>query len=246
MKHAEEMQKAFEAGKPLSEVGKGNGITTDGYKEFTDVSIEDALAKRTPLDQAIITVAFKAEEGDLSPLEQVDETHYAMIYVEGQKETSQLSFADALPKVKVAYERDEQSKMTKALVEKIQKDLDSGISFKTVAAQNSLSLITVRADRRKVIAPTPIDLAPMAINQLFVVPFGKATLVPYADKAGRPLFLIAQITEIKKGDLKGDKKLTEDFQGRLVEQAGNDVFEILVQHLRSRTAVEVNKAYFKE
>lgn len=246
MKMAENVQKSFEEGKPLSEIAKGQTVTAEGYKEFTDVSIADALAKRTPLDQAIIESAFKAEEGDLSPLDQVDDTHFVMVYVEGQKDSAQLSFADALPKVKLAFEKDEQGKMTKALVEKIQKELDSGVSFKTVAAQNGLSLTTLRADRRKVLSPDSLKLSPMAINQLFVVPLGRATLVPHTDQGGRPSFLIAQITDVKNGDPRKDPKDLADFKSRLTDQAGNDVLEMLLTHLRAKTNVEINKAYFKD
>ncbi len=239
---ADKIQTAFEAGTTLADVAKANGVE---LKEFSDAPLEDKKTTRSELDQGIVTVAFAAEEAELSPMEEIQGTgKYVIVYLEGRKDKAQLSFAEAMDEVREAYKRDAQSILTKELVEKIQKQLDGGAAFKAVALQNGLPLISVRANRREALAPTAIDLPPLAINQLFAVPFGRPTLLPYQGKKGQTLFLIAKVTDIKNGDVKKDPKGAELFAERLANQPGNDIFEFYVAYLKKRNPVEINKAYF--
>ncbi len=241
---ADKIQTEFEAGSTLKDVAQANGVM---YREFVDAPLVDKKVKRSEVDQGIVAAAFVAEEAELSPLEEIQETgQYVLIYLENRKDPAQLAFGAAMADVRDAYRQEAQGALTKELVEKIQKQLDGGAVFKTVALQNKLPLVTVRVNRRKTLAPTAIDLPFVAINQLFAVPLGRPTLVPYQSKEGKTLFLIAKVTDIKNGDVAKDPKGAKFFQERLAQQVGNDVFETYVAYLKKRNSVEINKSYFEK
>jgi len=242
MSMADKIQTQFEAGATLTEVAKANGAT---FREFADVSLVSKNVKRSDLDQAIVDLAFNAVEGELSPMEELNDSgQYFVVYLEGRKDPEQLSFGDAMGDIKLAYKREAQTLLTKELVEKIQKQLGDGGNFKSVAAQHKLSLTAVRASRQKTLAPTAIELPPVAINQLFSVPRGHLTLVPYQGKEGQPLFLVAKVTDVKNGDASKDTKEAQNFKNLLQQQAGSDIVEFYVSYLRKKNPVEINNAYF--
>ncbi len=244
MSMADKIQTQFEGGTSLAEVAKANGAT---FKEFTDVSLTPKNTQRSDLDQAIVDLAFNAVEGELSPMEELNDSgQYFVVYLEGRKDPEQLSFANAMDDIKLEYKREAQTLLTKELVEKIQKQLGDGGNFKSVAAQHKLSLITVRASRQKALAPTAMDLPPVAINQLFSVPRGSLTLVPYQGKEGQPLFLVAKVTEVKNGDASKETEEVKKFKDLLQQQAGSDIVEFYLAYLRQKNPVEINKAYFPE
>ncbi|NCP62825.1 MAG: hypothetical protein GW748_05885 [Alphaproteobacteria bacterium] len=241
---ADKIQTQFEGGTALAEVAKNNGAT---FKEFKDVPLTSKNEKRSDLDQAIIDLAFNAVEGELSPMEELNESgQYFVVYLEAHKDPEQLSFGEAMEDIRFAYKREAQTLMTKELVEKIQKQLGDGGNFKSVAAQHKLALTTVRASRQQALAPTAVDLPPVAINQLFSVPRGHLTLVPYQGKEGQPLFLIAKVTDVKNGDASKRTEEVKKFEDLLQQQAGSDVVELYVSYLRQKNPVEINKAYFPE
>lgn len=242
MSMADKIQTQFEGGTALDDVAKANGAT---FKEFSDAPLVSKNVKRSDLDQGIVELAFSAVEGELSPMEELNDSgKYFLVYLESRKDPEQLSFGEAMDDIKAAYKREAQTLLTKELVEKIQKQLGDGANFKSVAAQHKLSLTTVRANRQKTLAPTAIDLPPVAINQLFSVPRGNLTLVPYQGKQGQPLFLVAKVTDVKNGDALKETKEVKAFEGLLQQQAGSDIIELYISYLRQKNPVEINASYF--
>ncbi len=240
----DKIQSEFEGGTALADVAKANKAT---FKEFADVTLDPRKEKRDDLEQAIVDLAFTAVEGELSPMEELNDSgQYFVVYLEGHKEPAQLSFGDAMDDIKLAYERDAQTLLTKELVESIQKRMGEGATFKSVAVDNKLPLMTVRASRKKALSPTAIDLPPVALSQLFAVPRGNLTLLPYQGKDGRPLFLVAKVTDVKNGDPSKNKEGARKFAEMLQQQAGSDFVESYIAYLRQKNPVEINKSYFPE
>lgn len=244
----DKIQREFEAGTALPDVAKANGAV---FRDFSDEPLMrqrvSQNSKRSGLDQAIIELAFNAIEGELSPLEELNQSgQYFVVYLEGIKEPAQLSFGEAMGDLKVAYTREAQTILTKELVEGIQKKLGEGGEFKSIALHYKLPLMSVRANRQKTLAPTTLHLPPVALNQLFAAPRGNLTLLPYQGKDGRPLFLVTKVTEVKNGNASKGTKEVKKFEEMLQQQAGSDSIDSYLAYLRQKNPVEINKAYFPE
>ncbi len=243
---ANKIQESFEEGASLK------NIASKSKAEFVDlleVTLQDKKSERSTFDQVLIEMAFAAEEGDLSPLEEVVvpgdlPAKYAVIYVEDRKDPKQLSLSDAKHEVMEAYKAQEQQKNTFEMIQKIETSLRGGANFTVIAKQYALKTVSLRADRQKMLPPTPAFMLKMQPNRLFVVPHKGYALLQYVREGHGVVYALAQITDIKNGNAGKNPKEFKFFKDHLQAQSANDMFQLLTADLLSRYKVEINKKYF--
>ncbi len=237
------MREAFDEGASIQDIATKNGYEV---RQFSEVTAVDRKGDRDAADQAIIDYAFLALEGDLSPLEEIqDGKAFVSIFVEGIKEPSQMTFDEAKAEVKEAVVIDQRIEKTKDVISKIEEDLKGGKSFKAVAADKGFKVVSLRATRQKMLSPTPKDLLSAQATRLFIIPNGGMTIVPFVIPGKGVQYALAKITDVRNGNAKKDPEGFNRFVARLKSQSREDIYQAYVNELRVRYSIDINERYFK-
>ena len=236
------LQTAFDEGQSLADIAKKEGYE---IRTFTAVEAVDASQPRTAADQDIIEFAFTALESELSPLEAIQNGElYASVLVEAILEPDQLSFDDARDKLIAAVVKQKKVEKTKDIIAAMENELKEGVPFKNVGAKYGFKISKIRANRGRMLTPTPSDMLTAQAGRLFMIPNQGLTIMPYATEKKGVQYALVKITSVKNGDPQKDPEGFQRFKNRMQSQIAMDMYQLFVADLRSRQSVEINQRYF--
>jgi len=222
------------SGEPLEDVVKEIGLTTEKIQNFnqagTTMDGKDLFQPYQGDRAQILENAFDYDEGETSPILELNDGRYMTLRVDAIKPLEYTPFDEVKAKLEKRWINEQ-----KALTNRARSNdaVSAEGSFAEIAKENKASIKTYSKLKR--VAGPKAPLTAPALRQIFDASEGDIVKLEIADG-----FMIGRVSAIKLPDTKNAGKDIEEIQTQTAEALPQEIFSQYINFLSDKYKVKVN------
>lgn len=224
-------------GMPLEDAIKELGLTTETIKGFNQAGMNDKnkdLFADYQGDKAeILSLAFDYNEGEASPVIELDDGRFITVRVDAVQERSFEPFDEVKKDLRNQWMDEQRGLLNRARAEDLFQQIQSGMSLADAAKEAGARLTKMNNLVRQDEAKPP--LTPLSKNQIFESSIDTPLKLNAVDG-----FVVGQVTDITLPDASKASKAIEEIQTLAKDNMAQEILSQYISTMSTRYKVRVN------
>ena len=229
-------------GAPLEEVVKEMGLTTESIKGFNQSGYstknKDVFAGYQGDKVQILETAFDYEQGEISPVMELEDGRFITVRVDSVAERSYTPFEKVKSALSKQWIEEQRALTNRARTEDLFAKIQSGTSLKDAAKESGVTIKKFSKLKRDKAPKSPFTIP--ALRQIFDAP--ESTALKFRNPEG---FVIGQVTGITLPDTKNADKAIQVLKDQASESLPQEIMAQYINTMAQKYKVKVNDRVLK-